>query len=112
MKAIPVKPVRCAIYTRVSTDQGLDQEFNSLDAMAPTKRSKYLQFRDDTSSLASISKQYCRIILYLSGGKYRSTSTSSAAHARWQMSRPMKDLQMALHARGPGRSRYALGSDR
>ena len=23
---------RCAIYTRVSTDQGLDQEFNSLDA--------------------------------------------------------------------------------
>jgi DNA invertase Pin-like site-specific DNA recombinase len=27
-----VKSVRCAIYTRVSTDQGLDQEFNSLDA--------------------------------------------------------------------------------
>jgi len=26
------KTVRCAIYTRVSTDQGLDQEFNSLDA--------------------------------------------------------------------------------
>jgi site-specific DNA recombinase len=32
MKAAPIKPVRCAIYTRVSTDQGLDQEFNSLDA--------------------------------------------------------------------------------
>ena len=32
MKATRVKPVRCAIYTRVSTDQGLDQEFNSLDA--------------------------------------------------------------------------------
>jgi len=32
MKASPVKLVRCAIYTRVSTDQGLDQEFNSLDA--------------------------------------------------------------------------------
>ena len=32
MKATPAKPVRCAIYTRVSTDQGLDQEFNSLDA--------------------------------------------------------------------------------
>ncbi len=26
------KSVRCAIYTRVSTDAGLDQEFNSLDA--------------------------------------------------------------------------------
>src|SRR6516162_9101002 len=32
MKAASVKPVRCAIYTRVSTDQGLDQQFNSLDA--------------------------------------------------------------------------------
>jgi site-specific DNA recombinase len=32
MKAPSVKSVRCAIYTRVSTDQGLDQEFNSLDA--------------------------------------------------------------------------------
>src|ERR1700761_2779233 len=26
------KTVKCAIYTRVSTDAGLDQEFNSLDA--------------------------------------------------------------------------------
>ena len=25
--------VRCAIYTRKSTDEGLDQEFNSLDVM-------------------------------------------------------------------------------
>jgi site-specific DNA recombinase len=32
MRASSVKPIRCAIYTRVSTDQGLDQEFNSLDA--------------------------------------------------------------------------------
>ena len=32
MKATSVKPVRCANYTGVSTDQGLDQEFNSLDA--------------------------------------------------------------------------------
>src|ERR1043166_1656656 len=32
MKAGVAKPVRCAIYTRVSTDQGLEQDFNSLDA--------------------------------------------------------------------------------
>ena len=32
MTATAIKKVRCAIYTRVSTDQGLDQEFNSLDA--------------------------------------------------------------------------------
>src|SRR2546421_5187918 len=32
MKAPSAKSVRCAIYTRVSTEHGLDQEFNSLDA--------------------------------------------------------------------------------
>ena len=26
------KPLRCAIYTRVSTDHGLEQDFNSLHA--------------------------------------------------------------------------------
>src|SRR5450631_3931879 len=32
MKAGLANPVRCATYTRVSTDQGLEQDFNSLDA--------------------------------------------------------------------------------
>ena len=32
MKTRSTKVVRCAIYTRVSTDQGLEQDFNSLDA--------------------------------------------------------------------------------
>ena len=28
----PVQKLRCAIYTRKSTEEGLDQEYNSLDA--------------------------------------------------------------------------------
>ena len=32
MSRAPVKLVRCAVYTRVSTDQGLEQDFNSLHA--------------------------------------------------------------------------------
>jgi len=32
MTATTIKKVRCAIYTRVSTEAGLDQDFNSLDA--------------------------------------------------------------------------------
>jgi site-specific DNA recombinase len=36
MRAASVKPVRCAIYTRVSTEHGLGQEFNSLDAQYET----------------------------------------------------------------------------
>jgi site-specific DNA recombinase len=31
-KASPAAPVRCAIYTRKSTEEGLDQDFNALDA--------------------------------------------------------------------------------
>jgi site-specific DNA recombinase len=32
------KRVRCAIYTRVSTEQGLEQDFNSLDAQYEASR--------------------------------------------------------------------------
>jgi len=38
MKAKSEKPIRCAIYTRVSTDQGLEQDFNSLDAQYDTSQ--------------------------------------------------------------------------
>ena len=31
-KEAPPTPIRCAIYTRNSSGEGLDQEFNSLDA--------------------------------------------------------------------------------
>ena len=31
-KTSPIKKIRCGIYTRTSSDEGLDQEFNSLDA--------------------------------------------------------------------------------
>jgi site-specific DNA recombinase len=34
-----VKSVRCAIYTRVSTDYGLEQDFNSLDAQYEASQS-------------------------------------------------------------------------
>jgi site-specific DNA recombinase len=30
--SLPPTRLRCAIYTRKSTEEGLDQEFNSLDA--------------------------------------------------------------------------------
>src|SRR4051812_30741090 len=39
MTTVSAKRVRCAIYTRVSTDQGLDQDFNSLDAQYDASQS-------------------------------------------------------------------------
>ena len=39
MNTKTIKVVRCAIYTRVSTDQGLEQDFNSLDAQYDASQS-------------------------------------------------------------------------
>ena len=45
MKPPSIRPVRCAIYTRVSTEHGLDQEFNSLDALIPARNNLQLIVR-------------------------------------------------------------------
>jgi hypothetical protein len=37
------KTIRCAIYTRKSSEDGLEQEFNSLDAQRESGRSLYSQ---------------------------------------------------------------------
>ncbi len=45
--AAPPKQVRCAIYTRKSTDEGLNQEFNSLDAQREAAEAYILSQRHD-----------------------------------------------------------------
>lgn len=44
--AVP-KPVRCAIYTRKSTDEGLGQDFNSLDAQRESAEAYILSQRHE-----------------------------------------------------------------
>src|SRR5215471_4611208 len=41
------KPVRCAIYTRKSTDEGLNQDFNSLDAQREAAEAYILSQKHD-----------------------------------------------------------------
>jgi DNA invertase Pin-like site-specific DNA recombinase len=56
--------LRCAIYTRVSTDQGLEQDFNSLDAQREASEA-YIKsqahegwrFRDHSQGLQSSGDQ-------------------------------------------------------
>ena len=36
MSEVPKRRLRCAVYTRKSTDEGLDQEYNSIDAQRDT----------------------------------------------------------------------------
>jgi site-specific DNA recombinase len=50
MKTRSVKSVRCAIYTRVSTDHGLGQEFNSLDAQYDAASAYIIQAARQTFS--------------------------------------------------------------
>ena len=52
--------VRCAIYTRKSTEEGLEQEFNSLDAQRESaeafirSQTRFPTFRPSGSSIKSV----------------------------------------------------------
>ena len=52
----PARPVRCAIYTRKSTEEGLDQEFNSLDAQRESAEAFILSQRGE--GLVALSEHY------------------------------------------------------
>jgi site-specific DNA recombinase len=54
--ALVPKPVRCAIYTRKSTDEGLDQDFNSLDAQREAGQSYIRSHKGEGWTLSP--KQY------------------------------------------------------
>ena len=50
-------PVRCAIYTRKSSEEGLEQDFNSLDAQRAAAEA-YIQSRaEDRADAAILRKQ-------------------------------------------------------
>ena len=47
------RPIRCAIYTRKSTEEGLEQDFNSLDAQRDASEAFILsQRREGWSTLS------------------------------------------------------------
>ena len=49
-KAAPTSALRCAIYTRKSTEEGLDQDFNSLDAQREACAAYALSGRGHTAT--------------------------------------------------------------
>jgi site-specific DNA recombinase len=51
-----VGQLRCAIYTRKSTDEGLDQEFNSLDAQR--EAAEAFIFSQRSGGLVALSERY------------------------------------------------------
>src|SRR6478735_6931528 len=48
-----MKPLRCAVYTRKSTEDGLEQEFNSLDAQREACEAYILSQRHEGWTLVS-----------------------------------------------------------
>ena len=76
------KITRCAIYTRVSTDQGLEQEFNSLDA----------QREASEAYIKSQAQEGWR----LARGRYDDGAFSGASLDRPALQRLLKDIDVGL----------------
>ena len=81
MKPAAKKPQRCAIYTRVSTENGLEQEFNSLHAG---------RSGDSPVDLLSLSRP--RVVVGVAAGLARARDHNAKAnpflgpHNRWSRS--------------------------
>jgi site-specific DNA recombinase len=76
MKTGSTKPVRCAIYTRVSTDQGLEQDFNSLDAQYEASQS-YIRSQTHAGWTLLRGK-------YADGGSRAATPTGRPCSGSWR----------------------------
>ena len=59
------KPVRCAIYTRKSTDEGLNQEFNSLDAQREAAEAYIGVVLQDGEDEALLNRLAHRVTVYV-----------------------------------------------
>lgn len=56
--------LRCAIYTRKSTEEGLDQDFNSLDAQREAAQAFTRSFRYDANILAGWQPMCAAVLEY------------------------------------------------
>ncbi len=78
----PEKVVRCAIYTRKSTEEGLEQEFNSLDAQRD--RPKPMQLRKSTKAGRSFPRPTTMAV------SLAATWNDRRSSGYWQTSKPAK----------------------
>jgi hypothetical protein len=81
MKQATANSVRCAIYTRVSTDQGLEQDFNSLDAQYDASQA-YIRSQMHAGWTMARSK-------YDDGG-FSGGNTARRCSASWRMCGPAR----------------------
>src|SRR6266498_5100331 len=81
MKA-PVRKIRCAVYTRVSTDERLDMEFNSLDAQ-----------RESALSYIASQKHEGWILV---GDRYDDGGFSGGSMERPALQRLMRDVESGV----------------
>ena len=77
--ASDAKPLRCAIYTRKSTEHGLEQEFNSLDAQREASEAYIASQRSEGWT--------CLTTRYDDGAIPAATPTGRPCSAYWRTSR-------------------------
>ena len=56
MKKPAIRKLRCAVYTRKSTEEGLDMEFNSLDAQREAVRGLCRELRRPRAGCSALSR--------------------------------------------------------
>jgi hypothetical protein len=84
MKRGSAKPVHCAIYTRVSTDQGLEQDFNSLDAQYDASQA-YIRSQAHAGWILLRAK-------YNDGGSLAATPTGPLCSGSWRTCGPARSM--------------------
>src|SRR6516225_9945161 len=91
--------LRCAIYTRVSTDQGLEQDFNSLDAQREASEAR---------SAGVTSTRSCRIRSTSAGSATRGKCTKANIRQSWVKTTGSKSSNACGHIWDPrGRREHA-----
>ena len=95
--------VRCAIYMRVSTDQGLDQEFNLLVCQYEASKASSPLIRDWIREFNSLDAQYEASKAYIEPGSCGLATRSGAAIRRWLSVAIMAAFIAAASGRRAGR---------
>jgi hypothetical protein len=75
--ARPRRSVRCTIYTRVSTDAGLEQEFNSLEAQYDASQA---YMAGSVAATAKLSRRPCCLLI---SEALRPSSTAFQGRRSW-----------------------------
>jgi hypothetical protein len=85
--------IRCAIYTRKSSDEGLEQEFNSLDAQREACEAYIVSRVEKTDVCPGTGKE---VTMARTRAFTKYCYAGASAGKRWRVTHPMGGLERTL----------------